>query len=72
MVVAPAIGRGVMPMPNKECELAEELPEPFPELSLAEDEMLRFPDELRWTMRAELPPGHGIVSASVMMIFTPP
>lgn len=59
-------------MPNKDYERGEELPEPFQELCLAEDEMLRFPDELRWTMRAELPPGHGIVSASVMMIFTPP
>ena len=54
-----------------EYEAANELPEFFKELQQAQDEMDRLPDALLWTMRAELPPGRGIVSSSSMMICTP-
>lgn len=41
------------------------------EIEPTQDELNRVPDGLRWTVRAELPPGLGIVSQSTMMIFTP-
>ena len=46
------------------------LAEFYREIEQTPDELNRFPDRLRWTLRAELPPGLGLVSSSAMMIFT--
>lgn len=43
----------------------------YSEIPQTPDELNRFPDGLRWTLRAELPPGLGLVSSSTMIIFTP-
>ena len=58
-----------MVLPKDDAEAA--LPEFYTELQQTEDEMKRFPDGFRWALRAELPPGRGIVAGSNMIIFTP-
>lgn len=46
-------------------------PEFYSELQTVYDELNPLPDDLRWAMRAELPPGLGMVFASATIIFTP-
>lgn len=49
----------------------EPLPELFRELQEIQDETNRDPALSYWALRAELPPGCGIVSTSTMLILTP-
>jgi hypothetical protein len=52
-------------------ETVPSLPEFYKELQQTRDELNRFPDDLRWGVRAEWRPGLGIAAASATIIFTP-
>lgn len=49
----------------------ESLPEVFREVLPTMEEANRFPAELRWAIRKELPPGHGVVWFGCMLISAP-
>jgi hypothetical protein len=66
----PICGMGV-PAMETGYQTEESLPELFRELRPTPDEACRFPDGLRWSIRAELPPGVGVVWFAGMLISAP-